>query len=369
LTILKDDLYNVSAYIKRLHMNDFPDPSTRATIADVARRAGVSTATVSRVINGTGPVSEQTVDRVWRAISELNYAPHSGAREMAAAGKPKTLGLILPGAGGYFFSEMLQGIESAVGAHDLLIHVTHNPASEREAFFLPLNEHNTAGLLVFANSLTWEAISALHGRGLPMVLLHCSPPPGLALPSVVFENVAGARHIVDHLIAVHGRRRIAFLAGPDGFEDAGLRLKGYRQSLEAHGLLYDKALVKQGGYDDRLAETAVARLLAEGREFDAIFAADDASAVGALTALHKAGIRVPEEIALVGFDDAPLSRHLAPPLTTVRAPIAAAGAAAAEQLLYLVETGTAVQQVTLPAELIIRRSCGCNHSQSPTADG
>ena len=342
-------------------MNDFHDPITRATIADVARRAGVSTATVSRVINRSGPVSEQTTVRVWGAISELNYAPHSGAREMAAAGKPRTLGLTLPSAGGYFFSEMLQGIESAVGQHDLLIHVTNAPANEREAFFLPLNEHNTAGLLVFANSLTAEAIASLHDRGLPMVLLHCSPAPGLALPSVVFENVAGARGIVDHLIEVHGCRRIAFLAGPVGVEDAGLRFEGYRRSLEAHGLPYDEGLVGQGGYDDRLAETAVSRWLAGGLQFDAIFAADDASAVGALTALRKAGKRVPNEVALVGFDDAPLSRHLSPPLTTVRAPIPAAGASAAEKLLHLIETGTGGGQTMLPTELVIRRSCGCEN--------
>ncbi|MFN2125360.1 MAG: LacI family DNA-binding transcriptional regulator [Candidatus Promineifilaceae bacterium] len=340
-------------------MNDFSAFSSRATIADVAARAGVSTATVSRVMNGTGPVSEQTADRVWAAIADLNYAPHSGAREMAAVSRPKTLGLILPTAGGYFFSEMLQGIESAVGGHDLLIHVTNAPAGEREAFFLPLNEHNTAGLLVFANSLSVEAIRALHERSLPMVLLHCTPPPDLALPSVVFENMAGARRVVEHLIDVHGCRRIAFLAGPEEVEDAGLRFDGYRQALTGRRLVYDEAFVGQGGYDDRLAETAVSRWLAEGKQFDAIFAADDASAVGALTALRKAGRRVPEDVALVGFDDAPLSRHLSPPLTTVRAPIAAAGAAAAEQLLQLIETGQRCGQMTLATEIVIRRSCGC----------
>jgi LacI family transcriptional regulator len=193
-----------------------------------------------------------------------------------------------------------------------------------------------------------------------MALLHSSPPPELAVPSVVFENVSGARRIVAHLITVHGRRRIAFLAGPDGVEDAGLRFDGYRQALAAHGLPFDKALVGQGGYDDLLAETAVSHWLDEGLDFDAIFAADDSSAVGALTALRKAGRRVPEDIALVGFDDAPLSRHLSPPLTTVRAPIAGAGAAATEQLLRLIERGTAEGQIVLPAELVIRRSCGCS---------
>ena len=337
---------------------ELANQTTRATIADVAERAGVSTATVSRVINGSGAVSEKTAVRVWQAIETLNYAPHGGARDLAG-GRPAALGLILPSAGGYFFSAMLQGIEEAAGDNDLLIYAAGVLADERKAFFLPLNEHNTAGLLVFSGSLTDAAIKALYARGLPMVLLHRSSPAGLGLPAVLFENTAGARAIVEHLITAHGRRRIAFLAGPAYFEDAGLRELGYRQALAAHDLPCDEALVALGGYDDQVAETSVSRWLAEGVQFDAIFAADDASATGALTALRRAGLRVPQDVALAGFDDAPLSRHLSPPLTTVRAPIAEAGAAAARQLLALIETGTAELETTLPTEIVIRRSCGC----------
>lgn len=337
-------------------------PTIRATIADVAQQAGVSTATVSRVINKTGPVSEATAVRVWQAIEELNYAPHSGAREMAGA-KSHTLGLILSSVSGYFFSEMLEGIESATGSNDLLIYAAGSLADERQAFHLPLNEHNTAGLVIFAGSLTEEAIATLGQRGLPLVLLHRSSPAGLDLPSVTFENVAGAQQIVEHLIAVHGCRRIAFLAGPQNYEDAALRDSGYRKALAAHGLPYDENLVAAGEYNDQVAESAVSHWLSEGIEFDAIFGADDASAMGALTALRKAGRRVPEDVALVGFDDAPLSRHLSPPLTTVRAPIAEAGAAAARQLLQLIDSGTAEPLTRLPTEVIIRRSCGCENDQ------
>jgi DNA-binding LacI/PurR family transcriptional regulator len=344
-------------------MKEISEPANRATIADVARQAGVSTATVSRVINGTGPVAEDTKVSVWQAIEALNYAPHGGARVMAAGGKPSAIGLILPSAGGYFSSEMLAGIEAALQGRDLLIHVTGAQTDGREAFFLPLNEFNTAGLLVFANSLSGEALTALHERRLPMALLHASPPQGISLPSVVFENQGGARAIVDHLITVHGRRRIAFLAGPAGNEDSDLRFNGYRQALAAHGLPFGEALVGFGGYDDERAESAVLGWLAAGLDFDAIFAADDTSAVGALSALRQAGKRVPDDVALVGFDDAPLSRHLSPPLTTVRAPIAAAGAESARQLLLLIESGTNSGQITLPTEVILRCSCGCENYQ------
>ena len=330
----------------------------RATISDVARCAAVSTATVSRVINKTGPVSEATAVRVWQAIEALNYVPHGGARELAG-GKSNTLGLILPAAGGYFFSETLKGIESAAAANDLLIYAAGSLADERQAFYLPLNEHNSAGLLIFAGSLSDEAIAALAERGLPIALLHRSAPEGLDLPSVTFENVDGARQIVKHLITVHGCRRIAFLAGPQNYEDALLRESGYRQALAASDIPFDANLVGAGAFNDQVAETTVSRWLEESRQFDAIVAADDASAMGALTALRKAGRRVPEDVALVGFDDAPLSRHLSPPLTTMRAPIAAAGAAAAGQLLQLIATGLAETVTTLPTHIIIRRSCGC----------
>ncbi len=340
------------------------ESGARKTIADVARQAQVSTATVSRVINDTGPVSAETAERVWQAIAELNYAPHGGARDLAG-GRSTTLGLILSSVGGYFFSEMLDGIQGAAGEHDLLIYAAGDWDDERQAFNLPLNEHNTAGLIVSVGTLSDAALRSLSERGLPLVLLHRASPAGLNLPVVTFENEAGARQIVGHLIAAHGCRRIGFLAGLHDHEDARLRQQGYRRALADHNLPYDEALGGYGGYDDQIAETTVAGWLARGVQFDAIFAADDASAMGALTALRRAGLRVPEDVALAGFDDAPLSRHLSPPLTTVRAPIAATGAAAAHQLLRLIETGTADLLTILSTEALLRRSCGCTDDAGP----
>jgi DNA-binding LacI/PurR family transcriptional regulator len=175
----------------------------------------------------------------------------------------------------------------------------------------------------------------------------------------MFENKQGARLIVEHLIAAHGRRRIAFLAGPGGNEDSYWRERGYREALAAHGLPFDPALEAAGGFNDRQAFESVGDLLKSNVAMDAIFAGDDESAMGALEALRAAGRRVPEQMAVVGFDDVPSSRHLTPPLTTVRAPIEQAGREAARQLISLIRTGHAEPKLLLPTELVIRQSCGC----------
>lgn len=165
--------------------------------------------------------------------------------------------------------------------------------------------------------------------------------------------------MVEHLINVHHYRRIAFLTGPPGNEDSNWRELGYREALAAHGIPFDSALVSVGGFDEKIAEAAVAQWLQAGTEIEAIFAADDESAIGAMTALERAGKRIPEDIAVAGFDDIVISRYLTPALTTVHAPIEQAGWVAVEQLLQLIQTGQAEPLVLLETELVTRRSCGC----------
>jgi DNA-binding LacI/PurR family transcriptional regulator len=223
-----------------------------------------------------------------------------------------------------------------------------------------LGEHNTDGLLIFTDSLDEAGLTRLYQLGFPMVLLHRSPPASLNIPCVTFENKSGSRKLIDHLIEVHGRRHIAFLAGPEGNEDSHWREMGYREALEAHGLPFDPALVARGGFDQVQAQKSVESWLEQNMEIDAIFSGDDEAGIGTLTALQWAGKQVPEDIALVGFDDIDVSRYLVPPLTTVRAPIEQAGREAAGQLIQLIQTGRADPLVLFPTELVIRRSCGCN---------
>ena len=339
-----------------------PEPKTlsRATIADVAERAGVSIATVSRVINRTSPVTEATAAQVQAAIADLKYVPHAAARGLASR-RTNTLGLLLPGISDHFSAAMLRGIEAGAkeGGYDLLIHSTYVASGSGIALRHRLGEHNTDGLLIFTDSLDEAELTRLYQLGFPMVLLHRSPPDSLNIPCITFENKSGSRKLIDHLIEVHGYRRIAFLSGPEGHEDSYWREMGYRESLAVHDIPFDPALIARGGFNQEQAQISVENWLAQGLEIEAIFSGDDEAATGVLTALQRAGKRVPEDIALVGFDDVYVSRYLVPPLTTVRAPIEQAGREAARQLVQLIRTGQADPLVLFPTELIIRRSCGC----------
>ena len=339
-----------------------PLANRHATISDVAERAGVSIATVSRVLNGTAPVADETAERVRLAIAGLNYVPRAAARVLASR-RTNMIGLLLPEIGGAFFQLMLRGVEAGVreAGFDLLIHATHM-VHDGVAPRRPLGEHNTDGLILFTDSVDLDEVQRLHRIGHPAVLMHRSSPHGMQIPVVTVENKNGAYQAVWHLIQVHGRHRIAFLRGIQDQEDAIWRERGYREALRNAGVPFDPDLIGQGDFDSHRAEQTVKTWLAEGVNFDAIFAADDESASGALAALRAAGKRVPEDVPVVGFDDVTFARFLVPPLTTVRAPIEQVGREAVHQLVNLIRTGNADSQTLLSTELIIRESCGCASS-------
>jgi LacI family transcriptional regulator len=347
----------------RSSMNN-TEQSSDPTIKDIARAARVSISTVSRVLNGSTPVAEETATRVWAAVKQLDFTPNSAARRLASK-RTNTVGLLLPEIGGTFFPPMLRGIERCVNQHgfDLLIYSSglfdrQGPPRPR-----PLGEHNTDGLLVFTTSLENAEIIRFHRRNFPMVLLHRSGPPGTNIPSVRFENRSSSEKLVDHLIEVHGCRRIVFMRGPAGNEDSLAREEGYRISLEKHHLYYDAQLIETANFDTQSGIQATKRLLKRGILFDAIFAGDDETAAGALVVLAQAGMRVPEQVHVAGFDDNPIAHLLTVPLTTIRADIEQAGFEAARQLISLIQTGKAdAMETVLPTELIIRRSCGCKES-------
>ncbi len=332
----------------------------RATITDVARKAGVSIATVSRVINQTAPVAPSTVAHVQAAIAELNYRPQSAARVLASQ-KTNTIGLLFPEISGDFVSPLLRGIEAEAreSGFALLVYATQGGAAVGATRPQPLGEHNTDGVVIFVGSLPEKELFRFNQIGFPVVLVYRSSPNGLSIPCVTIENKQGARMLVDHLIELHGYRRIAFLVGQEGHEDSYWREMGYRESLKAHDIPFDPKLVSVGGFDREVARAAVERWLREGLAFDAVFAADDDSAIGVLIALHDAGKRVPEDIAVVGFDDIALSRYLTPPLTTVRAPTEQVGREAIKQLVRLIRGESVEPLVLLPTQLVIRHSCGC----------
>lgn len=264
------------------------------TIADVARHADVSIATVSRVLNGTTPVQAEKADRVRLAIEELQFVPRQAARVLASK-RTNTIGLLLPEISGAFFSPMLKGIEAGTyeAGYDLLIHSTQQVETARRW----LGEHNTDGLLIFTHSLASRELQRLHSLNFPVVLLHQTPPDSLNIAVITIENKDGANMLIDHLIERHGRRRIVYLRGPEGHEDSVWRERGYREALEAHNIEFDPDLVSSDGFNDDEALAAIQGLLSDGLDFDAVFAGDDDAAIGAMRALRLAGRLVPQFFA------------------------------------------------------------------------
>jgi DNA-binding LacI/PurR family transcriptional regulator len=331
-------------------------PRVRVTIDDVARQAGVSIATVSRVVSGSANVSLNTSAKVQAAITSLGYKPNPIAKYLAGQ-RTNIFGLIVDEIMGDFFQPMLRGIESACteNGYDLLIHSTRNT---RRVGSFPIGEHNTDGIIIFSNSLQEDELRRLYAMNFPMVLMHQSPPEDLDIPCVTIENKKSARRMVDYLIEQRGYTQIAFLRGPKGNEDSQWREMGYRESMDAHNLKVDESLIGYGGFEEAQAHHTVRQWIRQGKRPRCIFAGDDDSAIGVMMALKEAGLNVPNDVAVVGFDDIRISSYLTPALTTVRAPIERVSHVAVEQLLSLIRTGSADMLTLLPTELIIRESCG-----------
>ncbi len=334
-------------------------PIPRATIAHVAHRAGVSIATVSRVINRTAPVDATTSMHVQTAMRELHYRPRTAARSLATH-RTDTLGLLLPRLDSNFLPPLLTGIEEAVREAGLnLLITTTGGQNGRDELPPSVGPHNTDGMLVFADTLSETGITSCYDSGFPIVLVHQTPPPGMEIPSVTVENQSASCHLVTHFIHAHGRKRIVFLRGPRENQDSQRRESGYRKALEQHQVPFDPQLVIAGDFDRHVAFTSIRNLVADDVQFDAIFAGTDEAAVGALAALREAGRAVPDQVAVAGFDDQRLSADLTPPLTTVRAPTEQVAREAVRLLMRLVRGQRAELLTVLPTELVLRKSCGC----------
>jgi DNA-binding LacI/PurR family transcriptional regulator len=293
-------------------------------------------------------------------MNELKYVPHAAARHLASR-KTRVIGLLLNNLRNDFFVLLLNGVEAVVRrkGYNLIIATYH--ADSRKEMLPPIGPHNTDGLLVFSDGLFDEDLINLNASGFPMVLVHRTPPPSVPIPSVTVENVEVTRRLIEHLIQVHGRRRIVFLRGPLHQEDSGKREMGYKSALQENGIPFDENLVLNGDFERDIAFQVMDQFLGSGRQvaFDAVFTGDDDAAIGVLRALHQHGVRVPEDVAVIGFDDLGFAPFLNPPLTTVRAPTESVGRIAAERLFGLLENQPSDEVMILPTEIIFRRSCGC----------
>lgn len=330
------------------------------TIRDVAREASVSVATVSRVLNGKGPAHADTERRIREAARLLRYVPHGGARSLITQ-RTQTIGVLLPDLYGEFFSELIRGIDAAArrAGYHLLVSGSHGDRREIEAMARAMRGR-VDGLVVLVPDVRQPALRKNLPDHFPVVLLN-NPSAAGDFDSVRIDNYGGAAAVVAHLAAL-GHRRIAFVGGPPGNHDATERLRGYRRALRRAGLPLAKDLEVPGDFREESGYDACRRLLALDPRPSAVFAANDSMAVGLLYACREAGVSVPEHLAIAGFDDIPIARFIAPPLTSVRVPIADLGTLAAETLLERLSARAsgrvARRDVLLPTTLIVRASSG-----------
>lgn len=338
-------------------MSSMDRKKTLATIRDVARAAGVSVATVSRYMNNSQLVAEETASRVKNAMFDLGFVPNPVARNLSTR-RTNTIGLVISNIGGDFFTPLLDGFIETTEKENLNLLIFSSNRTDRYNHVL-LGPMYTDGLLVFADSLGSEDMANLKELGHPMVLIHQSPPAGLSIPTVTIENKAASKRIVNHLIEKHDRKRIVFLTGPENNEDSFWREAGYREALIDHGLPSTPDLIEMGGFDRSIARQSIIRLIKKEIPFDAVFAGDDEAAIGVLLALKEYGKSVPEQVSVVGFDDQKLAEFLHPRLTTVCAPTQRVGITAAKLLIQIIQDQPVEDIILLPTELVIRNSCGC----------
>ncbi len=320
------------------------------TMRDVARHAGVSVATVSRVLNESGPVGDVTRARILQTAGALRYVPNGTARSLTTS-TTETIGVLLPNLYGEFYSEVIRGVEGAVRAqryHTLLSSVHDGPAELVSALRTMVGRVD--GLVVMSPDIEADVLRANLPAALPVVLLG-SAVTGHA--AVTIDNQAGAAAMVRHLARL-GHRRIALVGGAAVNADAQARLAGYRRAVAGDGLDADPALVVQGDFTEQSGYAAGRALLALADRPTAVFAANDSMAIGALRAFREAGLDVPGDVALAGFDDIPVAQFVTPALTSVHVPIHEMGARAVEAVL----AGGGRATTTLPTRLVVRESCG-----------
>jgi LacI family transcriptional regulator len=326
----------------------------RTTLAAIAAEAGVSLPTVSKVVNGRRDVAPAPRALVERLLDEHHYA-RAGARRHRSAG---LVDLVFNGLDSPWAVEILRGVEEWGTVHSTAVvvsavrHGNARPASWTST----LASHDTDGVILVTSELTGSQFEQLRDADIPLVVVDPVNPPPPDLPSVGATNWAGGLAATDHLLGL-GHRRVGAIAGPGDHLCSRARTDGYRSALERAGISFDPALVRNGDFEHEGGFTRGGELLDLSEPPTAIFAGSDQQAFGLYEAARQRGLRVPQDLSVVGFDDLPVTRWVSPPLTTVRQPLSEMGRAAAQMLGDLI-TGVPLRttRVELSTELIVRES-------------
>jgi LacI family transcriptional regulator len=359
----------------RLHGSEPEPPAgtrTTPTVYEVAARAGVSIASVSRVLAGNDRVRPATRDRVLAAVAELGYVP-SGAAQDLAGRRTSVLGLCFPDLIGdpdlvdndatYWYDEVIRGMERAArrSGYALLIAASHE--SDNANLVLTV-AGRCDGLVVLAQTAPLETLEHIAAR-VPVVLLAAPhaprETPGL-LDHLEVANETGMYDVTAHLLDVHGYDDVAFVAGPDGSPDSQRRFSGFRAALIERGLPVADEPELRGDFTTAGGEQVVAHLLEQGRMPRALLCANDQTAIGAMSALRRAGVRIPADVAVTGFDGVDVGRHVHPGLTTVAQPMRELGETAVRMLQRRMTDPTLPgEDFELPVRVELRGSCGCRN--------
>ena len=327
-----------------------------ATIQQVAARAGVSIATVSRVANGTGQVSPAMRARVAGAIEELGFRPSHFGRALVSR-RHGAVGVVLPGLSGPYHSEVIAGFEQAAVEARLAVLILGTHLLEGSVERVLDLASRVDGLVVLGGSVVdGTVVDRLVERGFPVVLM--AGPPHDRVTSVRVESRDAVRVLTRHLVEEHGHTDLAFLGNPTGSPDAAERFAGYQQARSELGLPADDEPVRCG-HDQAGGLEAGAHLLSLDHRPRAVVCANDEIALGVLVYAFGHGVRVPEDLAITGFDSLPASAMTRPGITSVRQPMRDLGRRTLEELRGVIESGASPRDVVIPTEVVLRESCGC----------
>lgn len=355
--------------------------AARVTISDIARMAGVSKATVSRVLNDKPDVDPATRERIVRLMDEYGFIPSIAASGLAG-GRPRLLGVLIPSLTWPLMPEVMRGIGELVEqtSYELVVYTMSQNQDRSSVIDRILAARLTSGLLAVFPGPSTDHLKQLHEEGFPVVMIDDQGTP-TTMPWVGTDNRAGAYLVVRHLIGL-GHRRIAHIQGPARYKVSRDRYAGYCDALTEAGIALDSSLVMEGDFKPPSGRICGAKLLDLPQPPSAIFAGNDETAYGVMAAAAERGVRIPDDLALAGFDDVAPSAHVHPALTTVRQPFYEMGQVATRLLLSLVEAprpvtthratggvsptllsfprGTAPAHIQLPTSLVVRDSCGAH---------
>ncbi len=330
----------------------------KPTMAEIAAIAGVSKPTVSKVMNGQPGVASRTRERVERVIAERGYVRHGAARALSA-GRTGAVNLVVKELDNPYFAEIIRGVEETLerAGLSMILTATHDEERRHRRWMARVIEYGTDGAILVLPDEQVAHLELLRSRGIPMALVddRGEIPPDVA--SVGATNFAGGFAATEHLVSL-GHRRIAIIGGPS-FKSTRERVAGYRTALQEAGVEVDPRLHQPGGFVAETGYEATRNLLGLPEPPTAIFAGNDMQAMGVYKALYEAGMRAPEDVSVIGFDDLPISRLLTPALTTVRQPVRGMGVLATQMLLRIIAgERLETRRVEVATSLVIRESTG-----------